>query len=106
MEAQQRAVGRAGIDNPKIAVQDEDPIWRGGDPGGEDIKPEALRVSGRPRGLQDAARGCPALIRQLPHKPARYLCSEGHRYGPPPSTQSLTPYLPVSGWRDVQMRDF
>ncbi len=83
LEAEQPAVGRAGIDNPETAVQDEDPIWRGGDPGREDIKPKALRVSGWPRGAWNAARGSPARIRQLPHQPAQSVCSEVHRSGAP-----------------------
>src|SRR5262249_60874854 len=53
--AEQVIVGRAGVDDPKIAVQDDDPLWRGADPGGENIEAQALRVAAPPRRLYDAA---------------------------------------------------
>src|SRR5262249_44782701 len=43
---------------------------------------------------------------QATHQPAQSVCSEVHRYGQILSTRSLPPYLLMSGWRDVQMRDF
>src|SRR5262252_8751334 len=89
VQAEQVAVGRAGIDDPKVAVQDEDPVCRGADPGVEDIKPESLRVSGSPRGVRGVARRSPGLIRRLPHQPAQCVCSEVDQYGPPAGTRFL-----------------
>jgi len=63
LKAEQRAVGRAGIDDPKLTVQYDDPICQSADPGVEDIKPEALRVTGWPGGVWDAARGSTAFTR-------------------------------------------
>src|SRR5215467_429066 len=82
LEAEHRAVSRAGINNPKIAVEDEDRIWRGSDPGGEDIKHEAPWVSGCPLGVQDAGRGSPSPTGRLLHQPAQAERFEVYRSGP------------------------
>src|SRR5215471_14596021 len=82
VEAEQAAVGRAGIDDPKVAVHDEDAVCRGVDPGVQDIKPEGVRVSSWSRGVQGVARGSPALIRRLLHQTAQSVCSEADQSGP------------------------
>lgn len=82
LEAEHRTVSRAGINNPKIAVEDEDRIWRGSDPGGEDVKHEAPWVSGCPLGVQDAGRGSPSPTGRLLHQPAQAERFEVYRSGP------------------------